>query len=128
MPISWIKQKSSFVDGTKNRTDKKESILQPGIVIVKDYILFSAFYCAPAANFSYYVVENTFLAITFLLALLIILTKYQFLLQTKKNSRKTYIILKTASVVLSLFASGRWVNTAYQRQLTNYHQTIRSYE
>jgi hypothetical protein len=128
MPLSWIKQKRSFVDGTKNLPDKKKSILQPGIVIVNDYILFLAFYCAPAANFFYYVVENTFLAITLLLALLIILTKYQFLLQTKKISRTTYIILKTASVVLSLFASGRWVNTAYQRQLTNSSQTIRGYE
>ena len=128
MPISWIKQKSSFVNGTKNLTDKKESILQPGIVIVNDYILFSAFYCAPAANFFYYVVENTFLAIILLLALVTILTKYHFLVQTKKIPRTTDIILKTASVVLCLFASGRWVNTAYQRQLTHSPQTIRGYE
>ena len=43
MPLSWIKQKRSFIDGTKNLTNKNESILQPGIVIVNDYIRFSAF-------------------------------------------------------------------------------------
>jgi PAS domain S-box-containing protein len=114
MSVNRIKQKISFVNSTKNPVDNKKSILQPGIVIVNAYTLIAVLYCGSSAILFYYVVENIFLAIIHLLALLSIVTNYLILIQTKKFNRATNIILTTGTiVVISLFATGGWANTGY---------------
>ena len=113
----------------KETTEKKKSILQPRIVIINACTLIAILYCASSAILCYYVVENIFLAIIHLLALLSVVMNYLILIQTKKFNRATNIILTTGtSVVLSLFATGRWANTAYLWQLLNNCQTFSSHE
>lgn len=104
----------SFVDSAKNPINEKKSILQARIAIVNAYSLIAILYCASFAILFYYVVENTFLAIVHLLALLSVVTNYLILVQTKNFNRATNIILTTGTiVVISLFATGGWANTGY---------------
>ena len=114
MSINWVKQKISFVDSTQNPFVKKKSILEPRIVIVNAYTLIAVVYCASSAILFYYVVENIFLAIVHLLALLGIVTNYLILIQTKNFNRATNIILTIGTiVVVSLFGTGGWANTGF---------------
>jgi hypothetical protein len=114
MSFSQVKQKISFVNDTKNSIDQKKNILQSGILVVNSYTFIAAFYCGSFAILFYYVVQNIFLAIIHLPALLIVLIIYIILIQTEKNDRATNIILATGTlVVLSLFATGGWANTGY---------------
>ena len=114
MSANRIKPKISFVNSTKKPIDQKKSVLQPGIVIVNAYTLIAALYCASSAVLFYYVVENIYLAIIHLLALLSVVTNYLILIQTKKFTRATNIILTTGTcVVISLFATGGWGSTGY---------------
>jgi hypothetical protein len=128
MSVGWIKQKIIFV-GTKNPIDSKKSILQPGMAIINICTLIAVFYCISSALLFYHVVENIFLAVICLPALLSLVTNNLILIQTKKIIRKTYIVLKMdLSVALSLFAIVGWSNIAYQRQLLNNRQIVTSYE
>ena len=100
--------------------DEKRSILQPKIVIINACPLIAFLYCASSAILFYYVFENFFLAIIHLLALFSVVTNYLISIQAKKINRATNIDLATGtSVVLSLFATGGWANTAYLWQLLN---------
>ncbi len=116
-------------DQLKETIEKKKSILHPGIVIVNAYTLIAVLYCAFSAIPFFYVVENIFLAIIHLLALLSVVMNYFILFQTKNFNRATNTILTTGtSAVLSLFVAGRWANTVYLWQLLNNCKTISSYE
>ena len=117
----------------KETTEKKKSILQPEILIVNACTLIAVLYCAFSAILFYYVVENIFLAIIHPMALLSVVTNYLILFQTKNFNRAINIIPTTGtSVVLSLFTTSRWANTAYLWQfdleLLNNFNTIISYE
>ena len=114
MSFSQAKQKIGFVNDTKNPIDNRKNIRQSRILIVNAYTFIAALYCGSSAILFYYVVQNIFLAIIHLLALVIVLVNYIILIQTERNDRATNIILATGtSVVLSLFATGGWANTGY---------------
>ena len=119
-------------DQLKETIEKKKSIFQPGIVIVNAYTLIAVLYCAFSAIPFFYVVENIFLAIIHLVALLSVVTNYLILFQTKNFNRAINIIPATGtSVVLSVFTTSRCANTAYVWQfdleLLNNFNTIISY-
>ena len=114
MSFSQVKQKIGFVNDTKNSIDNRKNIRQSRILIVNAYTFIAALYCGSSAVLFYYVVQNIFLAIIHLLALIIVLVNYIILIQTERNERATNIILATGTlVVLSLFATGGWANTGY---------------
>ena len=114
MFFSQDKQKIGFVNDTANSIDNRKNIRQSRILIVNAYTFIAALYCGSSAILFYYVVQNIFLAIIHLLALIIVLVNYIILIQTERNDRATNIILATGTlVVLSLFATGGWANTGY---------------
>ena len=134
MSLNRIKQKISFVNSTEDPfVDEKKSTLQPGIAIAGAYTLIAVLYCASSAILFYYVVENIYLAIIHLLALLSVVTNYLILIQTKNFTGATNINLTTGTlVVLSLFATGGWANKAYlwkfDIEVLNNCQILSSYE
>ena len=79
-----MKQKINFVGGERNPFGEKKNILRPGKAIVNAYTLIAAFYCALSAILFYYVVENPFLAVIHLLALISLIANHLVLIQTKK--------------------------------------------
>ncbi|MEO6220740.1 MAG: hypothetical protein ABIO81_09960, partial [Ginsengibacter sp.] len=114
MSASGSKLKINFTDGESNPFGENKNILQPAKTIVNAYTLIAVFYCAFSTILFYFFVENAFLAIVHLLALLTIVTNYYILLQTKNFNRATNTILATGTtVVISLFATGGWANTGF---------------
>jgi hypothetical protein len=120
MPLNRIKLKIRHVDSTKNPIGKKKSILQPGIVIVSNYKLVTAYYCISSPVYFYYVVNNIFPEIILLLTLLSLVTGYFVSIQTKTNTWATYRIhLRNTLVIYSLSATASWLTTACPGKLLN---------
>ena len=114
MSVNRVKSTNDLTDITDNPVAPKKTVLQPGRAIVNAYTLIAVLYCAFSAFLFYIVVQHIFLAIIHLLAMLVILTNYFILIQTKNFNRATTIILTTGTVVVvSLFATGGWANTGY---------------
>ena len=131
--VNRIKQKISFVNSTENPIDEKKNTLQPGIVIINANTLIAILCCVSPSILFYHVVETIFPVIIHLLVLLGVGTNYLILIQTKKFTRATNIILTTGtSVVISLFATDGWESKAYlwklDIRLLNNCQIISSYE
>lgn len=90
------------------------TVIPQHIAIVNVYTLIAAIYCSLFSIIFYTIVQQNFLAIVHLLALLSVVGNYLLLRRMKNFIAANNVILGIGtSVVLSLFATGGWENTGY---------------
>jgi len=128
MAATRVKQKISFVKGTKNPADKKREILRREEVSVSAYMAVP-FWRVICLAFLHYVAKNIFAGIIYLPALFYIATVRFILIPATKINRVSPVILKRDPVVvLCLLATHKIAGTSYMGQLLPNCQPISSHE